>query len=271
MKGKKPKSAAEWDYAALWNQFPLPARPCEEELGMIEKEIGGWQDARMLILGTTNEYRKLAKKMNVVPYVADFSRQNYEALTSYCPEKFGVEYFMQTDWLQIDEPGSYDCIVGHRCINCIRPELIGEFFRRMHRALSPGGVFFCRANVLFPEDRDRLEEIVSKWAFNPEREHPLFTYLEVELYFRCAHEDGFVDYSICREKVNKWYAEKRMSKEDYELASLLVSFPDGTQFRGKVRKEELEPHLQNSGFSKVEWLFTSQEFSRNMPIIKLTK
>ncbi len=269
------KNAAEWDYAELWNQFPVPARPCPEELAIIEEEVRRKMQedigVKLLILGSTNEYRALAKRLGIVPYVADFSKQNYDALTAYSKEKFDKEHFIQTDWLKIEDENKYDCIVGHRCINCIKPELLGEFFKRMNHALKQGGVFFCRGNVLFPEDKDRLEEIVEKWAFEPNRKQPLFSYLEVELYFRCAYEDGFVDYPKCREKVNGLYEARKMTKKDYELASLLVSFPAGTAFRGKVTKEELEPHLQNAGFKKIEWLFTPQEFSQNMPIIKLTK
>ena len=269
------ENAAEWDYAELWDKFPVPARPCPEELAIQEKEITkmqeGGRDLNLLILGSTIEYRSLAKKLGIVPHVADFSKENFDSLTAYSKEKFGEERFIQTDWLQISDKDKYDAVLGHRCFNCLRPKDVGRFFGRIYDSMKPGGVFFCRGNVLFPEDRDRLEEIRAKWAFNPEREHPLFSYLEVELYFRCADEEGYIDYPKARRVMDGWFAEGKISREDHELARLLVSMPAGTLFRGKVTKEEIDSHIQDSSFRDVEWLFTSQELSRNMPIIKLIK
>ena len=268
------ESKAEWDYAKLWNKFPLPAKPCPEELEIEGKEIQRRQKEgrklELLILGSTNNYRSLAKKNGIFPYVADFSKENYDSLTAYSKEKFENEQFLHIDWLHINEKDKFDVMLGHRCFNCIRPELVKEFFVRMYNALKPGGVFFCRGNVLFPNDEDKLEQLVDEWAFK-KREHPLFTYLEVELYFRCADKEGYVDYPKAREKVDGWFANGRISKEDYELAKLLVSLPEGTLFRGKITKEEIEKAIKDVGFRSVEWIIVSKDFGGNMPIIKLIK
>jgi len=269
------KSKAEWDYAELWDKFPLPAKPCPEELKIEEEEIRNRQKKgrgiELLILGTTNPYRSLAKKLGINPYVADFSKDNYDSLTAYSDEKFENEHFMLTDWLHIDDKNKYDVMLGHRCFNCIRPGLVKEFFIRMYNALKPGGVFFCRGNVLCPEDEDKLERLVDKWAFKKGRELPLFAYLEVELYFRCADKEGYVDYPKARKKVDVWFAEGRISKEDYKLAKMLVSLPAGTLFRGKVTKEEIESAIEAAGFKSAEWMRVSKDFGGSMPIIKLVK
>ena len=266
---------ASWNYAELWNKFPIPARPCPDELALLESELKSMQrnvsEIQMLILGSTIEYRSLAKKLNIIPQVADFSRENFEALTNYSSEKFDDEIFTEADWLNLNDENKHDVILGHRAINVIEYTQLKNLFSAMYRALKPGGIFFCRGNVRFPHDADKLESIRAKWAFKKVRPYPLFTYIEVELYFHCADRYGYVDYPKARKIIDSWFNEKKISKEDYDLAYLLVSMSDEARFRGLIKQAEVIEAYTAAGFEKVEWLKCGHEFDENMPIIKLIK
>lgn len=266
---------ASWSYAELWDKFPVPARPSKIELAICEKAIKSklrqQKEIRLLILGSTIEYRSLCKKLGITPYVVDFSKENFDSLTKYSKEKFTKEHFIKADWLKIKDLNRYDFILGHRPANVIRHDQVAKLFKVMHQALKPGGIFFCRGNIWFPNDTDRLAALVKKWAYQKKREYPLFTYLEVALYFHCADKKGYLSYPKARAVASRWREQKKISEKDYKLISPLISMPAGTKFRGLIKKSELDKIIKNVGFSRTEWLFTPEEFNRNMPIIKLTK
>jgi len=250
----------------------VPARPSTEELKYLEEKIKKLgKDINVLILGSTIEYRSLCKKLNILPYVADFDESIYKVLTSYSKEDFPGEHFMEVDWLDIDDENKYDVILGHRGPNVIGRDMLGRFFHRLHRSLKPGGNFYSKGNVKFENDVDRLEDLVDQWAFESNRKYPLFSYIEVELYFHCADEEGYVDYPKARTLVKSWYDKKRISEEDYDLIKILISLSSESRFRGIVYEEELKNAINSVSFKKTEWLVLDKDICSNMPIIKMTK
>ncbi|MBU2542523.1 class I SAM-dependent methyltransferase [Patescibacteria group bacterium] len=266
---------ASWSYAEVWDKFPIPARPCNKELEILEKEIRSLMDRQnnlnILILGSTIEYRSLSKKLGLNPVLVDFSKENFESLSHYSKEKFENETFEQNDWLKISDENKYDVILGHRPFNVIEAKGLGDFFLVMFKALKPGGVFFCRGNTKPGSYISTLEESLAKWAFAENRENPLFSYLEVELYFYCADKDGYVNYEKARNLIDTWYKAEKLNKKDYDLCRLLVSMSDDARFRGLVDELEIKNSYEKVGFKEVEWFRCGHEFGKYMPIIKMIK
>ena len=52
----------------------------------------------------------------------------------------------------------------------------------MRQAMNLAARFITRATQ-FKNHQDKLDKLISKWAFKPNRKYPLFSYIEVELYF----------------------------------------------------------------------------------------
>lgn len=262
---------ASWDYAEIWDKFPVPARPSAEELDYLENELGKNPHDKVLILGSTIEYRSLCKKLGIKPYVADFEKSHYEILTKYSDEKFDGEHFLETDWLKLNQKNEYDVIVGHRPYNVIGKDVLPDFFQQIHDALKPGGLFFCKGNVKFEGDKDKLDDLIDKWAFQKNREYPLFSYIEVELYFYCTDDGGYVDYEKARKVVGRWFESKRITEEDFDLIKLLVSMSSEARFRGLIKENELKLVIKEAGFESQEWIILDKEICQNMPLIKLKK
>ena len=269
------ETTASWSYAELWDKYPIPARPDDEEIALEEKDITASgkapQEICLMILGSTIEYRSLCKKLGVAPYVVDFAKENFDSLTSYATEAYEHEHFVEADWLAITYENLFDYILGHRPFNVIRHDQVLTLFKKMYAALKAGGVFFCRGNVKFPDHQDTLAELIDKWAFASNRPYRLFSYLEVALYIHCSDKQGYLDYPKARATIKAFHDQGKISDADYKDIQLLISMPAGTKFRGYVPQAELEKHIKAAGFQKIEWLLTSHEFTQNMPIIKLTK
>ena len=266
-----PDEVASWDYAQIWDKFPVPARPSKEELAFLKKEVVNIPHKNLLILGSTIEYRSMCKRLGIAPYVADFEKSHYEILTSYAKEKFGNEHFLEVDWLDIKDERKYDIIVGHRPINVIGKEVLQRFFEQMYKALKPGGIFYCKGNILYNKEQEHFNELVDKWAFADKREYPLFSYIEVHLYFHTADKDGYVIYPQARKIVDQLFKDKRCSEEDYNLIKMLVSMSEEARFRGLIHEQEVRDVLDKVGFSQSEWIILDKDICQNMPIIKLKK
>ncbi len=263
---------ASWDYAEVWSKFPVPARPSEEELAYLESEIKKLgKNTSVLILGSTIEYRSLCKRLGITPYVADFDKSIYNVLTNYSKEKFPKENFLEVDWLDISFKNKFDIIVGHRPFNVIGKKVLLRFFKRMRQAMKSGGAFYCKGNAQFKNHQDKLDKLISKWAFKPNRKYPLFSYIEVELYFHCADKDGYVDYPKARKIASEWIKEKMISQKDYDLIKILISMSSDARFRGKISVGEIKDVIKKAGFNNAEWKILDNDICANMPIIKLIK
>ena len=272
MKTAKDRDAqgASWNYAEIWDKFPVPARPCKKELALIEQKINAFKgNPKVLILGSTIEYRSLCKRLGIAPVVADFVKSNYDRLTEYSTESFAGEEFFEIDWLDIQEKDRFDFILGHRVFNVIGKQDIQRMFKVMFNALKPEGIFFCRGNIFDSSFRDKLEEFVETWSRAP-REYPLFTYIEVALYMNCCDTENYIDYPACRQRVERWFREGKISPSDFEEIRLLVSLSNDARFR-TAEKHEITRGYSTAGFESAEWVTTGEEFSRQMPIIILRK
>jgi len=270
-KSSQENNSASWNYAEIWDKFPVPARPSKEELAYLEKEWRARKPRTLLILGSTIEYRSLAKKLGIVPTVMDFKKEHYDTLTHYASESFSNEQFIEADWLSLADEKKYDVIVGHRAINVIAHTELETFFQKMHRALKPGGVFYCKGNIRKRSEPDRLDVLIETWAKKPDRAYPLFSYIEVALYFRCADEHGYVEYPKARALVDAWREEQKITQEDYELIRLLVSMSSDARFRGTIYDDDVRAAITRAGFAKSEWIVKDKDICSHMPIIVLTK
>ena len=201
--------------------------------------------------------------------MADFVKSNYDRLTEYSTESFAGEEFFEIDWLDIQEKDRFDFILGHRVFNVIGKQDIQRMFKVMFNALKPEGIFFCRGNIFDSSFRDKLEEFVETWSRAP-REYPLFTYIEVALYMNCCDTENYIDYPACRQRVERWFREGKISPSDFEEIRLLVSLSNDARFR-TAEKHEITRGYSTAGFESAEGVTTGEEFSMQMPIIILRK
>jgi ubiquinone/menaquinone biosynthesis C-methylase UbiE len=262
------KESASWNYAEVWNKFPIPARPCSKELSIIKNELKKRKSSKVLILGSTIEYRSLCKKLGIKPVVVDFKKENYNILSKYSKEKFLDETFIESDWLKINYFDEFDFILGHRIFNVIEKKSIQKMFQKMFIALKKDGIYFCRGNIFNKQSIDIIEQIIKEKSFT-KRKYPLFTYIEVALYMKCCDKNNYVNYSKCRKLIKKWFNEKKISKKEFNHIMLLISMSDEARFR-TPEKEEIIKSYKKNGFIG-EWITTGDQFSENMPIIKLSK
>lgn len=153
-------------HAEAWKLMPPPARPSPTELDIyseyIERILAEKGTIKLLILGSTPEFRDLAQKFKIVPSLVDNNPAVHEAL-SLLRKIPGKEIVINSDWLNLSEENKYDLILGDIAVNMLPKEKFEAFFEKMSKILEADG--FCIQKIsIRPVDfneanfRDKLKE-----------------------------------------------------------------------------------------------------------------
>lgn len=126
-----------------WKNYPAPVRPGLEMAiyeKIIRKVLAGNKNPRILILGSTPEFRDLLLKYKITPICCDVNPEVYKAL-KVLMERSGKELFVESDWLDLDDAHRFDLIMGHNVINMIPINKQGLFIKNIADNLKPDGIF----------------------------------------------------------------------------------------------------------------------------------
>ncbi|MBI4119410.1 MAG: class I SAM-dependent methyltransferase [Parcubacteria group bacterium] len=106
---------------------------------------------KVLVLGSTPEYRDLLAKMGVKNYVvADFSMSMIENSLAFCKKADADnEIWLKADWISLPARNNYfDAIIGDLVMAQLLPEDQPRFLQRMFDLLKAGGSFIVRAHIM---------------------------------------------------------------------------------------------------------------------------
>ncbi|MBU4369682.1 hypothetical protein KKG58_02865, partial [Patescibacteria group bacterium] len=110
------------ELANAWKNLLPPVRPSVEELKIYNKYIKNVlknnSKARILILGSTPEFRDLILKYKSTPICLDINSVVFKALKTLVKRK-GKEIFICSDWLKLKDKNKFDLIIGHEVFNMI--------------------------------------------------------------------------------------------------------------------------------------------------------
>ncbi|MDP1833448.1 MAG: class I SAM-dependent methyltransferase [Candidatus Moranbacteria bacterium] len=126
-----------------WKNYPAPVRPGLEMAiyeKIIKRVLAGNKNPRILILGSTPEFRDLLLKHKITPICCDVNPEVYKAL-KILMERNGKELFVESDWLDLDDAHRFDLIMGHNVINMIPINKQGLFIKNIADNLKPDGIF----------------------------------------------------------------------------------------------------------------------------------
>ncbi|MFA7209238.1 MAG: class I SAM-dependent methyltransferase [Parcubacteria group bacterium] len=132
-----------------WKNYAAPVRPGLEMAiyeKIIRKVLAGNKKPRILILGSTPEFRDLLLKHKITPICCDVNSEVYEALRILM-KRDGKELFIESDWLELDDARGFDLIMGHNVINMIPINKQSFFVKNIADNLKPGGIFATTAVI----------------------------------------------------------------------------------------------------------------------------
>jgi SAM-dependent methyltransferase len=139
-----------WDssIAASWNKFKPPIRPSSYDLEIFEKFIDEkikekGDNVKILILGSTPEIRDLVSLKKIVPYVCEYSKNNYEALKLLKKEQ-GDEILINQDWRELKTDEKFDLVFAEASLNVISKEDVPIVLKKVTKILKEDGLLISK-------------------------------------------------------------------------------------------------------------------------------
>lgn len=144
------------DLAICWTRMVGPSRPTISEIAIYTKYIRILQSnlnrrLKILILGSTPEFRDWAFEENMDVTVMDYSVEYHETISREIRHKCiveqreGREKFICKNWIELDDTDEYDIIIGDLVIGNIPPKQLDKFLSKVSIALKKDGLFLGKS------------------------------------------------------------------------------------------------------------------------------
>lgn len=156
------------ELAEKWRHYTPPSRPSKSEVEIYDKYFrevptGG----RVLILGSTAEFRNLAAKYKLKAVLCDWSEKNMEALGLLMKEKPYEEVFSGQDWREVEFPEKFDLIVGDAAFTVVNFEDVEKVAKRVASLLKEDGISLQRVWTRSGNTPPTVEEMVERYGKEP--------------------------------------------------------------------------------------------------------
>lgn len=165
----------KWDeeVAAAWKHTYPPCQPSPSELQIIEryvKELNG--NPKVLILGSTPQFRDLLLKHGLKPTCVDYNRTNFHILKRMMKQR-GKEKLIISDWREMELDEDYDLVLGDLSFQMVPLGDNEKIFRILRGALTEDGKIIHRNWMRIPNAYQDVSEILKERRRNA---HPLYSF-----------------------------------------------------------------------------------------------
>jgi len=152
------------DFVTHWKYYESPARAIGSELEFVEKKIKEkGPEVKVLILGSTPEYRNICVKLGIKVTLLDFSKDNYEYLSDEVKDTSN-ETFVEGNWLKTKLGGEFDIILGDHAPNMLNfKKEYALLFENVSKMLKKDGFFIPRTYIRFQGENITPEEVIKKY------------------------------------------------------------------------------------------------------------
>lgn len=206
--------------AKTWHYMKPPSRPSQSELEIYKNYFikvakkRGVQRPKVLILGSTTEFRKLAYNNDFEVVVVDYSKEYYEEISKELElDIVHNEKYVQCHWCEMDQKLQglkFDIIIGDLAIGNILPNDFDKFIYNIALLLSDHGYFLGKSIYKFSNyniTRDKISELLRDFRDNSDiTEENMYSYVMYPLSIYASEEiktdAGFV-YKINFEQIHK--------------------------------------------------------------------
>ncbi|MDD2646998.1 MAG: class I SAM-dependent methyltransferase [Patescibacteria group bacterium] len=208
-------------FAIAWAKMAPPARPSQTEQRFYEKiikqVIKDNKNPRILILGSTPEFRDILLRNKVKPICCDINRDVFKSLTRIMRRR-GVETFILSDWIKLKTKARFDLVLGHQVINMLSPVKQAVFFKQIYRHLKPGGLFITSVVI---RANDRAISLLSGFKryrkFKTINIRDAFSTIHPDLLLAISGHTGTYSPTQCLKIVDQLYRGSEISKKERDI------------------------------------------------------
>jgi len=183
------------ELATVWTKMVGPSRPTISELNVYLKYIRCLQLQRkrklkMLVLGSTPEFRDMGFEECMEVTVIDCNRDYYEKISREIRHKCALEkeILYVKKWQEIDEQSRYDIIIGDLVTGNVEPNELENLLLSVSNALLPGGYYLGKSFYQLKEYQVKQPEDILKQYYNNPSYHP-YSSMIYDFSIFCLEDD----------------------------------------------------------------------------------
>lgn len=261
--------------AQIWTKMVGPSRPTISELAIYQKHIRQLQllskhRLKMLVLGSTPEFRDLGYEENLDVTVMDCNPDYHEVINRELRHKEALskEKILICNWQELAYEGEFDIIIGDLVIGNILPENLEVFIKSVAQALRQNGLFLGKS---FYVDRNYTplspKQLCARY-YNGYPYHP-YSYFTYDLTIYVLNNNRLV--------FKKMYTELEHLIEENLLSSKTFEYFKNIGWDKEMKFEFFVPYIDDFEslvskyflISAVE--YANEIYSKHFPLYILTK
>ncbi len=183
------------ELALIWTNNVAPSRPSVAEMCVYTRYLRILQQrirrqARVLVLGSTPEFRDWCYDENLVLHVVDSNQDYYDTVSREIRHKNITEELHISRWEDMSFPLQFDIIIGDLAIGNVDPERFDDFLNNVDRALAQGGLFIGKSFIWSDEEPIiKPKEIID--LYDESCIHP-YTYINHQLALYCLDRNNYL-------------------------------------------------------------------------------
>jgi hypothetical protein len=185
------------EIANIWKNYVPPCRPSRYELDVCsrflkEMRLLHGRQIRLLILGSTTEYRDWAFEEFCDVSIIDESINYHKAISHELTHKTAVEKLYIGKWQEMLFTNEFDMVVGDLVTGNLTPKDVGNLIKRVSNALLPNGLFLTKSFFYRDNYKPRTpDEILSDYEKCSRYEDP-FPINAFELTLSCTDKSNYM-------------------------------------------------------------------------------
>lgn len=188
------------ELATIWTNNVAPSRPSNSEMCVYTKYLRQLQETfrrriKILILGSTPEFRNWGYEENLIIHVVDKSEDYYNTVSREIRHKNLKEELHVSLWENMIFSEQFDIVIGDLSVGNVDPEKFDEFLENVEKALVPGGLFMGKSfiwddNELVKDPKNIIDEYNLSNGIHP------YTFINHQLGLYCLDKKNYlIDFS----------------------------------------------------------------------------
>ena len=138
------------EIAKIWTNYVPPCRPSRFELDLCAQKIYEFRSVhrirpRLLILGSTTEFRELGYEEKCEVTIVDNSLEYHQEISKELKYKNTIETLQLLNWQEIEFQSEFDIAVGDLVIGNLKAGEVENFLGLVHQSLTSGGYFLTKS------------------------------------------------------------------------------------------------------------------------------
>jgi cyclopropane fatty-acyl-phospholipid synthase-like methyltransferase len=270
------KKVTRWTptFAEIWTRYMPPARPSAAEIVLYTRYLRQLQKRKktkikLLILGSTPEFRDWGYLEGMDVTVVDYNEENYKVLSSFMRHKDGKEHLVLSDWKEMKFDQKFDIIIGDHAVSVLQKENVDQFLKSVAKALSRDGIFITKHYLrLKGQKQKNIQSIVSEY-YKKYSNYNFFLFTTGIVTSKTDIKTDYFSFKETLKELKELYGKGKFKKEDLQIF-LDLNWEHMKYDLYCPSEEDWEKRYQKL-FKLVKRDFSEDIYAKEMPLYILKK